>query len=250
VNNNTCNICAPGCLVCTGIGACTICDTLNFFALVNGSCPCITGRFDQNGSCVPCGAMAGCTACNTAGCTQCEPLFGFHLNSTVCQCSYGYFINSMNVCEQCQMLACLNCISQPVCTQCNTTYFYLNSSSICDDICGDGIRIYVQCDDGNLINGDGCSSTCYAEQDYTCTGGSWTTADVCSYSGPFYITVLKTYKDPNQNKVDVVVSITPNIQSLANMNFSSTITPNFTYVSCNASFNPSKGQITFAFVYN
>ena len=45
-------------------------------------------------------------------------------------------------------------------------------SSICkseivqqEEICGDGIKIgNEQCDDGNLINGDGCSSTCQNEQ--------------------------------------------------------------------------------------
>lgn len=58
------------------------------------------------------------------------------------------------------MQGCLECISQPVCITCNTSLYFLNSSNICDDICGDGILIYAECDDGNTIDGDGCSSTC------------------------------------------------------------------------------------------
>jgi cysteine-rich repeat protein len=39
-----------------------------------------------------------------------------------------------------------------------------------------------QCDDGNLISGDGCSKDCKIEQDYTCIGGSEKTKDKCKYN--------------------------------------------------------------------
>jgi len=45
----------------------------------------------------------------------------------------------------------------------------------------------LSCDDGNLINGDGCSSKCQIEADYTCVGGSTTSASACSFSGSFNI---------------------------------------------------------------
>lgn len=33
-------------------------------------------------------------------------------------------------------------------------------NTLCDEICGDG-KVYIDpCDDGNLANDDGCSSTC------------------------------------------------------------------------------------------
>jgi len=37
-----------------------------------------------------------------------------------------------------------------------------NSSSICNPICGDSYVVFLkeECDDGNKINGDGCSSIC------------------------------------------------------------------------------------------
>ena len=38
----------------------------------------------------------------------------------------------------------------------------------------------LPCDDGNLINGDGCSSTCQIEVGWSCTGGSLTSPDRCT----------------------------------------------------------------------
>jgi cysteine-rich repeat protein len=42
----------------------------------------------------------------------------------------------------------------------------------CRDVegeCGDGkVEVYEECDDGNLKDGDGCSSICTIEKDYSC----------------------------------------------------------------------------------
>ena len=38
-------------------------------------------------------------------------------------------------------------------------------------MCGDGkyYGVGIECDDGNLLNGDGCDSTCNIESGYACT---------------------------------------------------------------------------------
>ena len=38
----------------------------------------------------------------------------------------------------------------------------------------------LACDDGNVVNGDGCSSTCSVEAGYSCSGGTSTTKDTCT----------------------------------------------------------------------
>ena len=46
---------------------------------------------------------------------------------------------------------------------------------VCSDICGDGINVSgssTYCDDGNLDDGDGCSSTCSIEDGYECIEGN------------------------------------------------------------------------------
>lgn len=53
------------------------------------------------------------------------------------------------------------------------------------ETCGDGLNLGVfACDDGNTVNGDGCSSTCTVEAGYVCFGGDSTQADTCVTTGP------------------------------------------------------------------
>ncbi|GHG81888.1 DUF4215 domain-containing protein [Comamonas sp. JC664] len=49
-----------------------------------------------------------------------------------------------------------------------------------DDRCGDGVvSPREECDDGNIVNGDGCSNTCGIEAGYGCTGQPSTCAQTC-----------------------------------------------------------------------
>jgi large repetitive protein len=58
----------------------------------------------------------------------------------------------------------------------NITYIAYASAS---DICGDGTKATVACDDGNFADGDGCSGTCTVESGYICDGASPTTCSLC-----------------------------------------------------------------------
>lgn len=58
----------------------------------------------------------------------------------------------------------------------------LGSSGECVEVCGDGLNFgLVQCDDGNQLDNDGCSASCEVELDWSCTGGSPTSKDICEY---------------------------------------------------------------------
>jgi cysteine-rich repeat protein len=50
----------------------------------------------------------------------------------------------------------------------------------CTEICGDGFNwgTYA-CDDGNLVNGDGCDDTCTVEANWVCGGGNDALPDIC-----------------------------------------------------------------------
>lgn len=55
------------------------------------------------------------------------------------------------------------------CTYCEEIVgMFTNEEFECEDICGDGIIINKQCDDGNTISGDGCSNICVIEYGYAC----------------------------------------------------------------------------------
>jgi cysteine-rich repeat protein len=61
---------------------------------------------------------------------------------------------------------------------CSNTFGY-----VCEGppLCGNGVRATTEgCDDGNLVNGDGCSSTCVVEGGYTCTNSTPSTPSVCT----------------------------------------------------------------------
>ena len=66
--------------------------------------------------------------------------------------------------------------SQVKCVPCEditgyyTTENPLSKTKECREICGDGLNLgEYQCDDGNIIDGDGCSSKCTYEKGFKCT---------------------------------------------------------------------------------
>jgi cysteine-rich repeat protein len=57
------------------------------------------------------------------------------------------------------------------------------------EICGDGKKYTSECDDGNNINGDGCSKDCNLEVGFSCYGGSPRTRDTCTSVLPSFISI-------------------------------------------------------------
>jgi cysteine-rich repeat protein len=56
------------------------------------------------------------------------------------------------------------------------------SSGECVEKCGDGLNFgLLECDDGNKLDGDGCSAKCQVELDWTCFGGTPTSSDKCHF---------------------------------------------------------------------
>jgi cysteine-rich repeat protein len=53
--------------------------------------------------------------------------------------------------------------------------------AVCVEVCGALSHDFYsyECDDGNNLDGDGCSATCMIEYGYNCTGGSPMDNDVC-----------------------------------------------------------------------
>ena len=92
---------------------------------------------------------------------------------------------------------------------CCDGYYYNSTAVKCDEICGDGLLFELDCDDGNSIDGDGCSSSCSVEIGFNCSGGSTTSASVCNYAGSVDLYVLTAYKIPVSNSVNFTFSISP-----------------------------------------
>ena len=66
----------------------------------------------------------------------------------------------------------------------------------CQEVCGKG-RNYggLPCDDGNTLDGDGCSQSCQVEHGFLCTLGDSNTPDLCRYIIPLYIQIVTRNKN-------------------------------------------------------
>lgn len=78
-------------------------------------------------------------------------------------------------CTYCLLSQCLICqdsfylnLSTYACASCHHPGFSLDPQGICQEICGDGLVVYADCDDGNLAAGDGCSPECKIEAGFNC----------------------------------------------------------------------------------
>ena len=131
---NTCTPCPWGCLECTATDGCLFCDALNNFQLSAvgppGQCECVKGYIEVD----PANALS-------------------LLSLTVAD----------SICAHCGDLIpnCLACSDLTTCVSCGS--YFSARDGVCRDICGDGYAIEDECDDGNIIDGDGCSSSCRKE---------------------------------------------------------------------------------------
>jgi len=187
-------------------GICT-CDP--GLILAGGECKetCGKGYYQSSNRCVACGP--GCERCNSLACSMCKS--SLLLYQGLCTCGPGMYIDS-STCQQCAP-TCLNCQSRSTtCTQCytpngyvlvnstcqdcrNTTGYYDGTGAIsqpkslalrealnlvCMEICGDGRTLgQLECDDGNLIDGDGCSRACYIEEGWKCWSPVFEGLSIC-----------------------------------------------------------------------
>lgn len=181
---SSCKRCDSTCVTCNG-GLFTNCLSCsgNLF-LSNTQCVrnCNLGTYAEpaNNSCVSCDPR--CTSCFGPLYTQCN----------TCNNAIGFFIYGGSTCylqtcgdgkrvgtEQCDTGTSVGNLSG--CDKsCNVQIGWACSrgqagqSDTCSTICGDGIKINgtwggaEQCDDGNTVSQDGCSSTCQIESQYTC----------------------------------------------------------------------------------
>ncbi|CDW80137.1 UNKNOWN [Stylonychia lemnae] len=152
-----CSPCKPECATCNSLNFCTSC-VYGPYQLNDGECTHFTCLDTQYRALKP---QLSCFECDST-CQTCQGVSKYDCLS--CKAKDKF------VAQQ-----CLSCNQQP-----GMTEPLDDSSTECIEICGDGFNYgFYQCDDGNLINGDGCSSTCSIEQGYYCTPGTKYTPSIC-----------------------------------------------------------------------
>ncbi len=152
--------CSSACVTCVGPATsdCIECNTTaGYLMSYDGTCRlhwCSSGYYLPaetdltSAECLPCHqSCATCTGGKTEDCLSCSPGY---LPTSQSQSSVSTFY--CNRCEQIRGLA-----TDPV------------NSGQCIQICGDGIRLGEECDDGNTESGDGCSRDCKVETGFVCS---------------------------------------------------------------------------------
>ena len=113
-------------------------------------------------------------------------------SGTVCtSCAIGYKVNTTsNLCivQPCTVLNCDTCVGAltAVCESCYSGFSVGTAGATCDKYCGNAAMDATEnCDDGNQVSGDGCSSTCTVETGFSCYDqvvNSTNTYSLCFYT--------------------------------------------------------------------
>jgi fibro-slime domain-containing protein len=83
-----------------------------------------------------------------------------------------------------------SCTPEPRCRDSNGT------TRACTSTCGDGMRLgSEQCDDGNLSNGDGCSTLCATESGFTCSNVTSSATKPCTTGSAQCLFLPIVYRD-------------------------------------------------------
>lgn len=149
-----CEPCHPWCSRCYGPteSECTACKIEYKKIISQNSCVspiCVKDHYWDwiTMDCEPC--YESCSSCTIYGEYECD------------QCQEGWVRDEDWSCRKCEQYPGL----------------YTNVVLVCEEICGDGIlypnsNVGHTCDDGNLIDGDGCDSSCQIEHGFTCNNST------------------------------------------------------------------------------
>lgn len=183
--------------------------------------------------------------------------------SGICQCSSGFLVSG--ICTT--ITGCTSAVEYSgttYCVACNSTLhfeptlsyncqcmasYYLSTTQQCLPRCGDALQAPEEgCDDGNLKDGDGCSSLCLVEDKWMCQGGSPTSASVCMISDAITMTVKYVRRVTTANRMQVGIKFSPSYSQLSLINFKQYLSTNVPYTNMNQTF--ADGVLLLEFDYN
>lgn len=171
-NTTLCMPCSSKCLTCFGPEA---------FQCLN----CTYPLYLSQGHCVPLACPFGKYVDTFKGCINCSLL---HSLSLTCNLTHAF------LCEGTAQLRNHRCVP------CNSVPGYaIDSTGDCSEICGDGKVYYYQCDDGNLLAGDGCSPNCLIESGWSCNNASGPSK--CQLEAALEVNLDQWVKYPGRNEI-------------------------------------------------
>ena len=172
-------------------GICQTCDINTFYD--GTQCVCNLGFYGDGDKCYKCHETCGkCTGPNFNQCLTCSDV-SYTFKNGCCtrgECPVSLFYSPVSKqCEPCSS-NCATCLSEEKCQTCiagfdlKTMRDAKKDISYCVEICGDGRRFELECDDGNNVDGDGCNCNCEQEKGWHCSGGTSTRPSLCVHWKP------------------------------------------------------------------
>jgi hypothetical protein len=185
-NNGSCEICQQNFVLEKSTKSCKSClsKSCKKCSSITGKCEeCLEGSFLRNTECLPC-ASFNCDNCSVIGGD-----FKCH------QCSNGFFLNNLGICENCQIYfgencgkcdggGCLSCINSSIFIKDNISKFYGKCIK-----CGDGFF---------MTNGNRCErcdnyydlcDDCNSQRCFKCNDKSILIYGVCECNSALYIRI-------------------------------------------------------------
>ncbi|CAD8102411.1 unnamed protein product [Paramecium sonneborni] len=162
-----CYSCPASCLTCSSQYYCLTCQ--DSFIKSKLGCICKKDQYEQSNYCFDC--PIECEQCSSfLWCTECSSSLNRIYSNGYCICKVGYTSYEPDpFCYKCSTLNCHICdkVDGFECFSCKNGYHLIGNK--CISICGDGIVANdEQCDDGNLVKGDGCHF-CLYDCEYSCS---------------------------------------------------------------------------------
>ena len=154
------------------------------------------------------------------GCTNCSLTFPFSLSclsTGPTSCVDGYILSNNS---------CLTCAMVP-------GYTLNSATGKCQDYCGDGKIITDLCDDGNNLNGDGCSSVCTIEPGWICPNNT------CTLINQPTVTVVSMSNNPLTHTITLNIALSVGLRLVAAnfiLNFSSITQYSYTVVAMDSQY--------------
>lgn len=152
----TCEICLYDCFQCTNATACSTCDNTTDFRQMNATtkrCSPLPGYYDDGlNKAIALACIANCNNCTTStNCFGCAVPYYISAGTCIVNCS-----QAIGNCSTCSVS-----LATVLCDSCVLGFYTNITANNCSIICGDGILASTEaCDDGNNVDGDGCSSLC------------------------------------------------------------------------------------------
>ncbi|CAD8156917.1 unnamed protein product [Paramecium octaurelia] len=199
--------CTPNCKLCEQQNICSDCE--EYFQLINNHCvpvcgdgiiiegleECDDGNNLPDDGCYLCQFQCsnGCVDCQQSQCKKCDDVY-YTLDIQTAKCLE-------KIQDQTDTNVDPSILEQQQYTVLRCGENQLLVDNICVNQCGNGILInqYEECDDGNRIGGDGCSSFCNIENSYKCVNQEGSLSQCTFIRSPeFVINILSDKMNSTQ----------------------------------------------------